>query len=72
MLIYRALFLWCPASPLPPSLLQGSLNPEKRNLMEIPCLVLNVPRNLTLCIMSACGFMYVFLAAAGGSFSGDG
>jgi hypothetical protein len=37
--------------------------------METSHLVLNVPRSLTLCIMTGCGSLYLFTSAVGRSFS---
>lgn len=55
----KALFSWCPPSLLLHSfqlltfflipLLQGSLSPKRRDLMEIAHLELSIPRSFTLC-----------------------
>jgi hypothetical protein len=55
-----------------PPFLQESLGPEGKDLMEISCLGLAVSRSLTLCILPAYGFLYLFPSAAGGSFPADG
>lgn len=51
---------------------QGSLGPERRDLMETFYLELSIPRSLALCILSGCGSLYLFPSAARGSFSNDG
>lgn len=52
-----------------PSLPQGFLSSEGRNLMKTSHLGLSVLRSLTLSIMSGCRSMYLFPSAAGRSFS---
>lgn len=42
------------------SLLQGSLIPEKRNLVEISHLEWNIPKSLTLCTLFTCESLYLF------------
>ena len=49
----------------------SSLNPEGRDLMEIPCLGLSVPRSLTLYITSAYWYLYLFSSSAGWSLLDD-
>ena len=71
-----------PGSLLPPftlalitfllPLLQTSLNPKEKDLMETFLLGLSVPWSLSLCIMSGCGCLYLFPSAAEGTFSDDG
>ena len=77
----EGLVFWCPPSPLaliffPPPLLQGSLSPEGRDLVETSLLELfissRVFQDLFLCVMSGCGSGYLLPSAAGGSFSDDG
>lgn len=54
------------------SLLQDSLSPEERKLMETFHLGLSVPRSLTLCVLSSYGSLYLFSSAAEGSVSDNG
>ena len=74
MLTKKALFSWCPPSPLTltlfllPPLAQGSLSPEGKNLMETFYLGLSVPRSLVLSIMHGCGSLILFPSAAGKTF----
>lgn len=60
-------------SLLLPQLLQGSWSPKRgeRSDGAIP-LGLNIPRSLTLFLLSGCGSLYLFLSAAGESFSENG
>lgn len=46
--------------------------PRGRDLTETFCLVLSVPKCLTHCMLSGCGFLCSFPSATGGSFSDDG
>lgn len=50
---------------LPFLLLQGSLSPDRRDLMETCHIGSNVPSSPSLCIMSGCGFLYLFPSAGG-------
>ena len=55
-----------------PLLLESYLNPERRDLIEMPSFGPSVPRSFILCIMSVCGSLYVLPSTAEGRFSGDG
>lgn len=55
----------------PAPLLQGSLSPKGKDLMEIPYLWLNVPCSLILSIISGYESLYLFPSAVGESFSVD-
>lgn len=66
----RAMFTWCPPpsvalTVLPFLLLQGSLSPNRRDSMETCHIGSNVPSSPSLCIMSGCGFLYLFPSAGG-------
>lgn len=50
-----------------PHLLWDSLSLEMKNLMEASNVELCVPRTLTLCVISGCGSLHLFLSAAGGT-----
>ena len=52
-----------------PSLVHGYLVHEERDLMETSHLSLNMLRSLIHCIMTDCGFLYLFSSVAGGSVS---
>lgn len=54
------------------SLLLDSLDSEERDLVETTHLGLNVPKTLTLCLISVSGSEHLFPYAAGRSFSDDG
>ena len=63
---------WCPPSPLalilfPPPLPRGSLTPDGRDLMDMSHLGVSVPGCLTLCTLSSCGSLYLFLCTTEGS-----
>ena len=64
-------------SPLAPTLFipplpQCSLSSKGTDLMEEFHLWFNISRFLSLGILSACGSLYLFPSAVGGSFSDDG
>lgn len=66
----EVLLPWCPPSPLPHtvstlSLPWDFLNSEGKDLMDIYHLRLNVPRVLNIAVMFDCGYLYLFLSAAG-------
>lgn len=68
---------WWPPSPLAltffmPPVLQGSLSPEERHLMEECHLVLSIPRSLTLCTVSTCESQNLFPSTTGAGFSDEG
>lgn len=56
--VWKALFSWCPPFPLSlrHCLLTFLLSPEVKDLMETPCLGVNILRSLTLCIVPRCRF----------------
>lgn len=51
---------------------KGSLSPDGKVLMETSHLGLIVLRSFIHFTLSNCGFLYLFLSSAGGSFSEDG
>lgn len=55
-----------------PPLLQGSLRPEERDLIETSHLGRVVSRSLIFWIMSGCGSLFIPIYYTGGSFSNDG
>ena len=73
LLLSRALISWHPP-PLWSSysscllFLESLVSPEGRDLVKTSCLRLSIPRSLTLCIMSTCGFLYLFPCTAGRSY----
>jgi hypothetical protein len=55
-----------------PSPLHSSLNLEEIDLMRIFFLGLTLPKSLTLCTLSSCGYLCLFPSIVGWSFSGVG
>lgn len=49
----------------------GFLNPKGRYLMQTSCSGVSVARSFILCILSGCGFLYLFPSTVAGNFSVD-
>lgn len=76
MLISRALYSWYFPSLLALTFFLISfwwnwLSLEERYLKEMSPLELNIPKIVTVCLISGYGSLHLFLHAAGGSFSED-
>lgn len=76
LLCRKVFFPWCFPSPLTLKiflpLVQGSLSPEERELMETPHLGLSVSRSLTVCTLSRFVDLYLVSSTARERFSDGG